>query len=42
MTVRLLGGDLDIEWDEKDNCVYMTGPATAVFDGEIVLPEGLD
>lgn len=42
VTVRLLGGDLDIEWDEKDNCVYMTGPATAVFDGEIVLPEGLD
>lgn len=34
-TVRLLGGDLLIEWDEKDNHVYMTGPAVTVFDGEI-------
>ncbi len=34
-TVKLLGGDLLIEWDEKDNHVYMTGPATKVFDGEI-------
>ncbi|HBN57020.1 MAG TPA: diaminopimelate epimerase [Lachnospiraceae bacterium] len=41
VTVRLLGGDLDIEWDEEDNCVYMTGPAAVVFDGEIILPEGL-
>ena len=34
-TVRLLGGDLLIEWNEQDNHVYMTGPATKVFDGEI-------
>ena len=33
--VHLLGGDLEILWDEKDNHVYMTGPATTVFDGEI-------
>lgn len=33
--VKLLGGDLRIEWDEKDNHVYMTGPATKVFEGEI-------
>ena len=33
--IQLLGGDLIIEWDEKDNHVYMTGPATKVFDGEI-------
>ena len=33
--VHLLGGDLSIEWNEKDNHVYMTGPATTVFDGEI-------
>ncbi|NLD49704.1 MAG: diaminopimelate epimerase [Clostridiaceae bacterium] len=36
-TIKLLGGDLDIEWSEKDNHVYMTGPATKVFDGEINL-----
>ncbi|NLY44135.1 MAG: diaminopimelate epimerase [Clostridiaceae bacterium] len=33
--VKLLGGDLLIEWNEKDNHVYMTGPAEKVFDGEI-------
>lgn len=33
--VHLLGGDLEILWDEKDNHVYMTGSATTVFDGEI-------
>ena len=35
LTVRLLGGDLEIYWDKKDNCVYMTGPATTVFEGEV-------
>lgn len=34
-TVRLIGGELTIEWREDDNCVYMTGPAEKVFDGEI-------
>lgn len=29
------GGVLSIEWSEKDNHVYMTGPAEFVFDGEI-------
>ena len=29
------GGTLTIEWRESDNHVYMTGPATFVFDGEI-------
>lgn len=36
-TVRLLGGDLLIEWDEQDNHVYMTGPAVEVFSGRITL-----
>lgn len=31
--VKLLGGTLTIEWNKKDNHVYMTGPATFVFDG---------
>jgi len=34
-TVKLLGGDLEVYWDEKDNHVYMTGGATKVFEGEI-------
>ena len=34
-TLHLLGGDLEIEWRESDNNVYMTGPATTVFQGEI-------
>ena len=35
VTVKLLGGDLQIEWDKEANKVYMTGPATTVFDGVI-------
>ena len=37
VTVKLLGGDLRIEWDRQENTVYMTGPATTVFEGEISL-----
>lgn len=33
--VSLLGGDLDIYWDEADDCVYMTGPAETSFEGEL-------
>jgi diaminopimelate epimerase len=33
-TVRLLGGDLKIEWRENGH-IYMTGPAVTVFTGEI-------
>lgn len=32
--IHLVGGDLDIRWDEKNGRVYMTGPATEVFVGE--------
>ena len=35
--VHLTGGDLHIRWDEKDNHVYMTGPARFAFDGEWAL-----
>ena len=38
-TVKLLGGDLVIEWNENDKHVYMTGPAVKVFDGEIDLAQ---
>lgn len=37
VTVKLLGGDLEIFWNRTENLVYMTGPATTVFDGEIDL-----
>jgi diaminopimelate epimerase len=33
--VHLPGGDLNIEWSEADNHVYMTGAAVDVFEGEI-------
>jgi diaminopimelate epimerase len=29
------GGELEIEWREADNHVYMTGPAEFVFEGDI-------
>ena len=35
VTVTLLGGDLKIRWDREENSVFMTGPATTVFEGEI-------
>ena len=34
VTVELLGGKLEIEWNKEDNHVYMTGPAKTVFEGE--------
>jgi diaminopimelate epimerase len=34
MTGHLRGGSLELEWDENDNQVYMTGPAVEVFNGE--------
>ncbi|MBU5473426.1 diaminopimelate epimerase [Roseburia sp. MSJ-14] len=42
VTVKLLGGDLKIQWNGSDAPVYMTGPATTVFDGIITLPEGIE
>jgi diaminopimelate epimerase len=36
-TVELLGGELNIEWRETDNHVYLTGGATIVYEGEIIL-----
>ncbi len=34
VTVKLLGGDLNISWNRQDNNVYMEGPAQIVFTGE--------
>ena len=35
VTVKVLGGELLIEWDREANLVYMTGPAVTVFEGEV-------
>ncbi len=35
VTVKVLGGEIFIEWDREANLVYMTGPAATVFEGEI-------
>ena len=36
VNIELLGGILKVEWNEKDNHVYMTGPAVTVFDGILI------
>lgn len=33
-TVRLLGGDLSLRWEEETGRLFMTGPAVTVFEGE--------
>lgn len=35
ITVSLRGGDLEIKWDRDLGTVFMTGPATTVFEGEV-------
>ena len=35
LEVQVLGGSLLIEWDREENLVWMTGPATTVFEGTI-------
>jgi diaminopimelate epimerase len=37
VSVELLGGELFVQWDREANLVYMTGPATTVYSGEIEL-----
>lgn len=37
ITVHLRGGDLKTEWNEKNNHVFLTGPAVEVFRGEWLL-----
>ena len=37
VTVKLLGGNLQIKWDREANLVYMNGPAATVFEGEVSL-----
>lgn len=37
VTVVLSGGKLEVEWNAKDNHVYMRGPAETVFKGEVTI-----
>ena len=37
-TIIMDGGSLEIEWRESDNHIYMSGPATLAFEGDIELP----
>jgi len=37
VTVHLLGGDLGIFWDRRNNKVFLEGPATTVFTGNIAI-----
>ena len=41
VNVQLLGGNLEIEWNKENNHVYMTGPATTVFEGELIEQGGI-
>lgn len=34
IVAHLPGGDLELSWSEKDNHVFMKGPAVEVFSGE--------
>lgn len=35
VTVHQLGGDIKIRYDTRENCIYMTGGAVIVYDGEV-------
>ena len=35
VVVRVLGGELQIEWDENTGEIFMTGPAETVFEGQV-------
>lgn len=34
VTVKLLGGEIEITWDREADLIYMTGPAETVFEGK--------
>lgn len=35
VAVKVLGGEILVDWVKKENRIYMTGPAETVFEGEI-------
>lgn len=40
--IELLGGHLTVEYDKDNNQIYLTGPATEVFSGEITFPKDFE
>lgn len=34
ITVKLLGGELQVAWDREENNLFLTGPAVTVYEGE--------
>ncbi len=41
VSVEQLGGITEVEWNEADNCIYITAPSNIVFDGTLYLPDYL-
>ena len=41
VSVEQLGGVTEVEWNETDNCIYITAPSNIVFDGILYLPNYL-
>jgi diaminopimelate epimerase len=41
VTVKQIGGELLIEWDEATNHLFMTGPSHTVFESDIVIPNSV-
>jgi len=39
ITIHVLGGELEVFWNREDNHVYMTGPATTVFEGSVEIED---
>lgn len=37
--IELLGGKLVINYEPKEDIIYMSGPATIVYDGEVTIPK---
>lgn len=35
ITIHVRGGDIQCKWDREQNTVFMTGPATTVFEGDV-------
>ena len=40
VSVEQIGGNLDVEWNEKTNNVLMKGPSHTVYESEIDIPNG--
>ena len=40
VTLELRGGELEIAWADAESHVFMTGPATEVFTGQVTIEEG--